>query len=72
MKQAWWQSIHDLEEMMLALEEKRATTDLVAEENKTMMIDLTTMDSFTREWWSTRRLEIISKRRQLVLKLRLR
>jgi hypothetical protein len=53
-----------LKERRLALEEKRATTKHVAEENKMMMIDLTTMGSFTREWWSTRRLEIISKRRQ--------
>lgn len=64
MKQDRWQGIHDLEERKLALEEKRAMAELVAEENRTMTMDPTTMDAFTEELWDMRRLEIISKTRQ--------
>jgi hypothetical protein len=48
--------------------EKRAMDELVAKENKTMMMDPTTIDSFTREWWDMRRLEIISRRKQARVK----
>jgi hypothetical protein len=37
-------AIRDSEEMMLALEEKKTTMDVFAEVNKTMMMDLKTMD----------------------------
>jgi hypothetical protein len=38
-----------LEERKLALEE-RAMMELVAEENKAMTMDPSTMDAFTKEW----------------------
>lgn len=63
MKQAMWQTIRDLEERRLALEEKKAMTYLVAEENRTIMMDPNTMDAFTRKWWDMRRLEIITRRK---------
>jgi hypothetical protein len=31
-------------------EDKRAMAELITEENKTMMMDPSTMDAFTREW----------------------
>jgi hypothetical protein len=39
-----------LEERKLELEEKKAMMELIADENKTMMMDPNTMDAFTREW----------------------
>jgi hypothetical protein len=53
-----------LEERKLGLEEKKALNNLIAEANRTMMMDHSTMDEFTTEWCHMRRLEIISKRRQ--------
>jgi hypothetical protein len=41
-KQARWQVICDFEERRLALEEKKSMMDLVATENKTMILDPTT------------------------------
>jgi hypothetical protein len=32
--------------------EKRAMAELIVEENKTMMMDLSLMDEFTKEWWN--------------------
>jgi hypothetical protein len=45
MKQERWQAIHELEERRLALEKKKTMVDLVAEENKTMMMDPSNMYS---------------------------
>jgi hypothetical protein len=41
---------HALEERRIELEEKKAMMNLIADENKTMMMDPSTMDVFTREW----------------------
>jgi hypothetical protein len=53
-----------LEEKKIALEKKKALNDLFAEENRTMMMDPSTMNEFTREWCNMRSLEIISRRKQ--------
>jgi hypothetical protein len=53
-----------MEERRLALEERNAMMELIADENRTMMMDPSTMDAFTREWWDMRREEIMERRRQ--------
>jgi hypothetical protein len=40
-----------MEVRRLALEERKAMMELVADENRTMMMDPRTMDAFTEEWW---------------------
>jgi hypothetical protein len=69
--QARWEAIREddnhkaaMEERRLALEERKAMMELVADENRTMMMDPSTMDAFTREWWDMRREEIMERRRQ--------
>jgi hypothetical protein len=37
--------------------------ELIDEENKTMM-DPSTMDAYTREWWELERMEILERRRE--------
>ncbi|KAK1696573.1 hypothetical protein QYE76_013270 [Lolium multiflorum] len=64
MKQERWKGIRELEERKIALEEKKASIELLAEENRTMTMDPSLMDAFTREWWYLRRMEIIARRRQ--------
>jgi hypothetical protein len=68
--QARWEAIreddkskHALEDRRIDREEKKAMMDLIANENKTMMMDPSTMDAFTREWWDMRREEIMERRR---------
>jgi hypothetical protein len=68
--QARWEAVweddkskHALEERRIELDEKKAMMDLIANENKTMMMDPSTMDAFTREWWDMRREEIMERRR---------
>jgi hypothetical protein len=68
--QARWEAIreddkrkHALEERRIDREEKKAMMDLIANENKTMIMDPSTMDAFTREWWDMRREEIMERRR---------
>jgi hypothetical protein len=39
--------------------------EIVAEENRTMMMDPTTIYAYTREWWDMRRLKIIERRRKI-------
>jgi hypothetical protein len=70
-KQMRWQAIREddmrkaaVEEKRAAAEEKRAMAELIAEENKTMMMDPSTMDPFTREWWDLARFDILQRRRQ--------
>jgi hypothetical protein len=41
--------------------------ELIAEENKVMMMDPKNMDVFTREWWDYARMEILARRRGAVL-----
>jgi hypothetical protein len=53
-----------MEERRLALEERNAMMELIADENRMMMMDPSTMDAFTREWWDMRREEIMERRRQ--------
>jgi hypothetical protein len=53
-----------MDERRLALEEKKVMMELIADENRTMMMDPSTMDAFTREWWDMRREEIMERRRQ--------
>jgi hypothetical protein len=36
--------------------EKRAMAELIVEENKTMMMDLSLMDEFIKEWWNVARM----------------
>jgi hypothetical protein len=62
--QTWWEAIReddkrkqDLDERRLELDEKKAMMDLIADENKTMTMDPSIMDAFTREWWDMRREE---------------
>jgi uncharacterized membrane protein YgcG len=38
--------------------------ELIAEENKTMMMDPSLMDEFTKEWWNLARMEILQRRRE--------
>jgi hypothetical protein len=61
-----------LEEKKIALEKKKALNDLIGEENRTMMMDPSTMNEFTREWCNMRSLEIISRGSKPVLLFRLR
>jgi hypothetical protein len=70
MKQARWEAIRQddkrktaLEERRLELEEK-AMMELIADKNRTMTMEPSTMDAFTREWWDMRREEILERRRQ--------
>jgi hypothetical protein len=51
MKRASWQAISDLEERRLAIEKKKAMSELIVEVNSTMMMYPNTMDAYTREWW---------------------
>jgi hypothetical protein len=39
-----------IDERRARAKEKRATTELIAEENKIMMMDSSKMDEFTKEW----------------------
>jgi hypothetical protein len=59
-----------LEERRLKLEEKKAMMELIANENRTMTMDSSTMDAFTREWWDIRREEIMERRRLACLHAR--
>jgi hypothetical protein len=70
MKQARWEVIHEddkckaaLEERRLELEEKNTMIELIANENRTMMMDPSTMNAMTREWSDMRREEILKRRR---------
>jgi hypothetical protein len=67
--QARWEAIREddkrkaaLEERRLELEEKKAMMELIADENRTMTMDPSTMDAFTREWWDMKREEIMERR----------
>jgi uncharacterized membrane protein YgcG len=69
--QARWEAIREdanrkaaMEERRLTLEERKAMMELIANDNKTMMIDPSTMDAFTREWGYAEREEIMKRRRQ--------
>jgi hypothetical protein len=69
--QARWEAIREddnrkaaIEERRLALEEIKAMMELIADENWTMIMDLSTMDAFTKEWWDMRIEEIMERRRQ--------
>ena len=71
-KQAKWELVRQDEMRKAAMEEKRASADekcamaeLIAEENKVMMMDPTNMDAFTREWWDLARKEIMARRREV-------
>jgi hypothetical protein len=53
-----------MEERRLTLEDEKAMMELIADENRTMMMDPSTMDAFTREWWDMRREKNMERRRQ--------
>jgi hypothetical protein len=53
-----------VEEKRAGAEDKRAMTKLIAEENKTMMMDPSTMDTFTRDWCDLTRFDMLQRRRQ--------
>jgi uncharacterized membrane protein len=38
--------------------------ELIAKENKTMMIDPSLIVEFTKEWWNLARMEILQRRRE--------
>jgi hypothetical protein len=52
-----------LEERRLELEEK-VMMELIADKNRTMVMEPSIMDAFTREWWDMRREGILERRRQ--------
>nr|XP_051196593.1 uncharacterized protein LOC127309922 [Lolium perenne] len=69
-KQAKWEILRQDEMRKAAVEEKRAMAEenramaeLIAQENKVMMMDPSTMDAFTKEWWDLSRMEILARRR---------
>jgi hypothetical protein len=64
MKQARWDALPILEKTQIALVEKKPMIELIADQNRTMMIDPSDKDAYTREWSDMRRLEIIKRRRQ--------
>jgi hypothetical protein len=45
--------------------EKWVMAELIAEENKTMMMDPITMDAYTIERWNLARMEMLQRRRQV-------
>jgi hypothetical protein len=45
-------------------EEKCATTELITEENKIMIMDSSKMDGFTKEWCNLSHMEILQRRRE--------
>jgi hypothetical protein len=62
--QARWETIWEddkrkaaMEERRLMLEDKKAMMELIADENRTMMMDPRIMDAFTSEWWDMKREE---------------
>nr|XP_051190215.1 glutathione S-transferase T3-like [Lolium perenne] len=69
-KQAKWDILRQdemrktsVEEKRAMAEENRAMAELIAQENKVMMMDPSTMDAFTKEWWDLSRMEILARRR---------
>jgi hypothetical protein len=54
----------DIDERRAWAKEKCAMAELIAEENKIMMMDLSKMDEFTKEWWNLSRMEILQRRRE--------
>lgn len=70
-KQARWKSLQEdekrkdiVEERIASAKEKRAMAELIAEENATMGMDPSSMDSYTRELWDLVRMEILQRRRE--------
>lgn len=68
---ARWQELREVEERKVAIDERRVLleenkvmAEILAEENKVMMMDPRTMDPMSREWWDIRRGEILQRRRQ--------
>jgi hypothetical protein len=53
-----------IDERRARAEEKRAMVELIAEENKTMMIDPSLLDEFTKEWWNLAHIKILQRRRK--------
>jgi hypothetical protein len=53
-----------IDERRARAEQKRATAELIAEENKIMMMDSSKMDEFTKEWWDLSRMGILQRRRE--------
>jgi hypothetical protein len=45
-------------ERRVIVEEKRATKELIAKENRIMMMNPNVIDELTREWWGLTRMEI--------------
>jgi hypothetical protein len=40
----------------------RAMAELITEENKTIMMDPSLIDEFTKEWWNLTHMEILQQR----------
>jgi hypothetical protein len=53
-----------VKESRASADENRAVAELIYEENKTMMIDPSTMDAYTRELWDLTRMEILQSGRE--------
>jgi hypothetical protein len=56
-----------IDERRARAEEKRATAELIIEENKIIMMNSSKMDEFTKEWWNLSRMEILQRRRDAAL-----
>jgi hypothetical protein len=72
-KQMRWELLREDEKMKAAIDERRARAkekcamaEIIAEENKIMMIDSSKIDEFTKEWWNLSRMEILKQRREAV------
>jgi hypothetical protein len=56
-----------VEDKRASADEKRSMAELIAEENKIMMMDPSNIDVYTREWWDYARMEILQRRREVAL-----
>jgi hypothetical protein len=70
-KQIRWELLREDEKVKATINERRARAkekcamaELIAEENKTMMMDPSLRDEFTKEWWILARMEILQRRRE--------
>jgi hypothetical protein len=68
-KQMRWELLREDEKIKAAIDEKRARAkekhimmELIAEENKIMIMDSLNMDEFIKEWWNLSRMKILQRR----------
>ncbi|KAK1619594.1 hypothetical protein QYE76_025111 [Lolium multiflorum] len=58
-----WEAIREDEKRKATFEDRRIWLDEEKEENWVMMMDPTTMDAVTKEWWEIRRAEILEAKK---------